>query len=68
MSLLNKNRSSNILATASSAEPPSLLAQIGLAGAAAVITVTFVHPVDVVKVSADNNTLYLVEIHYFSFI
>ena len=31
-------------------QQPSLLAQIGLAGAAAVITVTFVHPVDVVKV------------------
>jgi hypothetical protein len=51
MSLSNKSGSCTILGTAS-AEKPSLLAQIGLAGAAAVITVTFVHPVDVVKVSA----------------
>ena len=42
------------LATASGAPkaPPSLLNQVGMAGSAAVITVTFIHPIDVVKVSA----------------
>jgi len=29
--------------------PPSLLKQVGMAGTAAVITVTFIHPIDVVK-------------------
>ena len=40
------------LATASGqvAAPPSLLNQVGMAGSAAVITVTFIHPIDVVKV------------------
>jgi hypothetical protein len=33
----------------SAAAPPSLLTQIGMAGTAAVITVTFIHPIDVVK-------------------
>lgn len=32
------------------AAPPSLLTQVGMAGTAAVITVTFIHPIDVVKV------------------
>ena len=44
-------RQSNILATAPSAAAPSLLQQVGMAGTAAVITVTFIHPIDVVKVS-----------------
>lgn len=39
----------NILATAT--VTPSLLQQVGMAGTAAVITVTFIHPIDVVKVS-----------------
>jgi hypothetical protein len=30
--------------------PPSLLAQVGMAGSAAVITVSFIHPIDVIKV------------------
>jgi hypothetical protein len=34
----------------SAAAPPSLLAQVGMAGTAAVITVSFIHPIDVVKV------------------
>jgi len=37
-----------IVAT-SAVAPPSLLTQVGMAGAAAVITVTFIHPIDVVK-------------------
>jgi hypothetical protein len=42
------------LATSSSSAKgvqPSLLTQVGMAGAAAVITVTFIHPMDVVKVN-----------------
>lgn len=41
-----QRKSSPILATAGA---PGLLTQIGLAGGAAVITVTFIHPIDVVK-------------------
>lgn len=37
-----------MLATAAAA-PPSLLTQVGMAGSAAVITVSFIHPIDVVK-------------------
>lgn len=37
-----------VLAT-SAVAPPSLLQQVGMAGTAAVITVTFIHPIDVVK-------------------
>lgn len=33
----------------SSDAPPSLLKQVGMAGTAAVITVTFIHPIDVIK-------------------
>lgn len=40
-------RKQPVLATA--AVQPSLLQQVGMAGAAAVITVTFIHPIDVVK-------------------
>jgi hypothetical protein len=29
---------------------PSLLTQVGMAGGSAVITVTFIHPIDVIKV------------------
>jgi len=36
---------------AAAAAAPGLLSQIGMAGGAAVITVTFIHPIDVVKVS-----------------
>jgi len=35
---------------AAAAAAPSLLTQVGMAGSAAVITVTFIHPIDVVKV------------------
>ena len=34
----------------SAAAAPGLLQQVGMAGGAAVITVTFIHPIDVVKV------------------
>jgi hypothetical protein len=46
---IQQNQQSRLLATASAA-PPSLLQQVGMAGTAAVITVTFIHPIDVVKV------------------
>lgn len=39
---------SRYLAT-SAVAPPSLLTQVGMAGTAAVITVSFIHPIDVVK-------------------
>jgi len=41
-------RQQSTLAT-SAAAPPGLLTQVGMAGSAAVITVTFLHPIDVVK-------------------
>lgn len=37
-------------AAVAAAAAPSLLTQVGMAGSAAVITVTFIHPIDVVKV------------------
>jgi hypothetical protein len=37
------------LATSADGEP-GLLTQVGMAGSAAVITVSFIHPIDVVKV------------------
>lgn len=43
------NQKSSPLATAAAAAPPSLLSQIGMAGSAAVITVSFIHPIDVIK-------------------
>ena len=46
---MSLNQRQNILATAPAA--PSLVQQVGMAGTAAVITVTFIHPIDVVKVS-----------------
>jgi hypothetical protein len=42
-------QNNRILATAP--VQPSLLHQVGMAGGAAVITVTFIHPIDVIKVS-----------------
>lgn len=47
MSLNSSPSKQQIMATAGPA--PSLLQQVGMAGAAAVITVTFIHPIDVVK-------------------
>jgi len=52
-SMLNRRYlSQQPLATspAAAAAAPSLLTQVGMAGSAAVITVTFIHPIDVVKV------------------
>jgi len=46
---LNVNQKQSVLATA--AMQPSLFHQVGMAGGAAVITVTFIHPIDVIKVS-----------------
>jgi len=43
------SKSTAIMATAGSSAPPSLLQQVAMAGGAAVITVTFIHPIDVVK-------------------
>lgn len=40
----------SMIATASS-HAPSLLEQVGMAGGSAVITVSFIHPIDVIKVS-----------------
>jgi hypothetical protein len=37
-------------AAAAAVAPPSLLTQVAMAGGAAVITVSFIHPIDVVKV------------------
>lgn len=39
-----------IATTSAIAAPPSLLTQVGMAGTAAVATVTFIHPIDVIKV------------------
>ena len=44
------SKQSSLLATSPAAAAPSLFQQVGMAGSAAVITVSFVHPVDVVKV------------------
>jgi hypothetical protein len=44
---INQRQQQSLLATAAGA--PSLLQQVGMAGTAAVITVTFIHPIDVVK-------------------
>ncbi len=49
------NKKSPVLATAG--VQPSLFQQVGMAGTAAVITVTFIHPIDVVKVSHLKNTI-----------
>jgi len=38
-------------AAAAAVAAPSLMTQVGMAGSAAVITVSFIHPIDVVKVS-----------------
>ena len=48
MSLTNRQQP---MAT-SAAAAPGLLQQVGMAGSAAVITVSFIHPIDVVKVSS----------------
>mmetsp|Transcript_42822 Transcript_42822/g.62709 ORF Transcript_42822/g.62709 Transcript_42822/m.62709 type:complete len:302 (+) Transcript_42822:103-1008(+) len=48
MALSNPANQSMIMAT-SAAGAPGLFQQVGMAGGAAVITVTFIHPIDVVK-------------------
>ena len=42
---LQYNRKSSPLAAAANPSAPSLLQQVGMAGTAAVITVTFIHPI-----------------------
>jgi hypothetical protein len=42
----------------SAAAAPSLLQQVGMAGGAAVITVTFIHPIDVIKTRIQISTEY----------
>lgn len=45
-----KGSNTTMLATAAAGAPPSLLTQVGMAGTAAVLTVTVIHPIDVIKV------------------
>lgn len=51
------------MATAS-ANAPGLLQQVAMAGGAAVITVSFIHPIDVIKVSVDIDGRSLVQKNY----
>ena len=53
-----------VLATS---DAPGLLQQLGMAGTAAVITVTFIHPIDVIKVSKSlwENNCILFTIHQY---
>ena len=48
--MLKAPSGSPMATSAAAVAPPSLLTQVGMAGGAAVITVTFIHPIDVVKV------------------
>jgi hypothetical protein len=45
-----KQQQQTMMASSAAVGTPSLLTQVGMAGSAAVITVTFIHPIDVVKV------------------
>lgn len=56
MSLTAAKQQPSIFATAG--EAPGLLQQLGMAGSAAVITVTFIHPIDVVKTRIQISTEY----------
>jgi len=47
---MNQHRQQPLATAAAAAAAPSLLTQVGMAGSAAVITVSFIHPIDVVKV------------------
>ena len=46
---------------ATAGKSPGLLQQVGMAGGAAVITVTFIHPIDVVKVNTPNPIVFVLE-------
>lgn len=50
MSLRPSKQNPSMVLASSAAAAPGLFQQVGLAGASAVITVTFIHPIDVVKV------------------
>eukprot|EP00956_Cyclotella_meneghiniana_P042995 scaffold249374_cov58-Cyclotella_meneghiniana.AAC.3 len=54
------SKQSSLLATSPAAAAPSLFQQVGMAGSAAVITVSFVHPVDVVK----HEHVHVTNLHY----
>jgi hypothetical protein len=45
--MMQTNNNKQLFATSGA---PSLLHQVGMAGGAAVITVSFIHPIDVIKV------------------
>eukprot|EP00594_Rhizosolenia_setigera_P008281 CAMPEP_0178956776 /NCGR_PEP_ID=MMETSP0789-20121207/10478_1 /TAXON_ID=3005 /ORGANISM="Rhizosolenia setigera, Strain CCMP 1694" /LENGTH=304 /DNA_ID=CAMNT_0020638815 /DNA_START=82 /DNA_END=996 /DNA_ORIENTATION=- len=49
MSLRPSKQNPSMVLASSAAAAPGLFQQVGLAGASAVITVTFIHPIDVVK-------------------
>ena len=50
MSLTNYYNNKQMVMATSPPLQPSLLQQVGMAGGAAVITVSFIHPIDVIKV------------------
>lgn len=50
LTMIITKQQSPIMASSAAAAAPSLLQQVGMAGSAAVITVSFIHPIDVVKV------------------
>jgi hypothetical protein len=67
MSLISQSsKSTAVMATAGASAPPSLLEQVAMAGGAAVITVTFIHPIDVVKVSNGRSKSILILINTIS--
>jgi hypothetical protein len=53
LTMMNSYTKQTLMASspaAAAAATPSLLTQVAMAGSAAVITVTFIHPIDVIKV------------------
>ena len=47
---MSLNKQQSLIMATSATAAPGLLQQVGMAGSAAVITVSFIHPIDVVKV------------------
>lgn len=58
MSLIQQRKQSPTMLATAGAVQPSLMEQVFMAGAAAVITVTFIHPIDVVKTRIQISTEY----------
>lgn len=58
MSLTNYYNNKQMVMATSSVGQPSLLQQVGMAGGAAVITVSFIHPIDVIKTRIQISTEY----------